>query len=65
MVQRFRHWIAFLLTCLLVTGGTFAAFAATKPINNVSIKVSSDLEAGTGFPVSRWEVILLPTAGWR
>ncbi len=50
MVQRFRHWIAFLLTCLLVTGGTFAAFAATKPINNVSIKVSSDLEAGTRLP---------------
>lgn len=50
MTRRIKSWAALLLALLLLAGGSLEVFAATKPINNVSIKVTSDLEAGTRLP---------------
>lgn len=45
-----KRLAAFWLAFLLLTGTCLEVMAATKPINNVSIKVSSELEAGNRLP---------------
>lgn len=45
-----KRLAAFWLVFLLLTGTCLEVMAATKPINNVSIKVSSELEAGNRLP---------------
>lgn len=60
-----KRLAAFWLAFLLLTGTCLEVMAATKPINNVSIKVSSNWKRETAFPILMWEAIRLPRAGWR
>lgn len=49
-MQRVKRWAAVILTCLCLTGTVLEVWAATKPINSINIKVSSNLEAGNSLP---------------
>lgn len=50
MIRNIKRGAALLLVVLSVIGLPLEAFAATKPINSVSVKVSSKLEPGTHLP---------------
>ena len=46
MYQRIKRLTAFVLVCACLAGLPMEARAATKPINSVSIKISSKLKVG-------------------
>lgn len=50
MVQKMRRWSMLMLACLYLLCTPFEILAATKPINSVSVKVSSNLEVGNSLP---------------
>jgi len=50
MIRKIKRGIVLLLMVLSVMGLPLEALAATKPINSVSVKVSSKLEPGTHLP---------------
>lgn len=43
-----KRWAAAVLTLVLMMGSVCPAFAATRTINSVSLKITSDIEAGSG-----------------
>ncbi len=50
MYQRIKRLTAFVLVCAFLAGLPMEAWAATKPINSVSIKISSKLKVGYSLP---------------
>lgn len=51
MFQGLKRWMVLMLAAgLCLTGKPFTVFAATKPINSVNVKVSSNLAAGSKLP---------------
>jgi len=50
MVQRMKSWAAWILACLCLFNMPLEAWAATKPINTVTVRVSSKLKPGTELP---------------
>ena len=50
MNQKFKRWAALFLMCLCLINMPLETFAATKPINTVSIKISSKLKPGNRLP---------------
>lgn len=42
-----RRWAAAVLMLMLVICSAFPAFAATRPINSVSLRITSDIQAGS------------------